>query len=211
VLTLKVRDTRTEPGWDGRDGEPEEALQERGRRVGRRAGWSPRRRRVKISLPPLEFQSRRLSRSCAHDSALAGSECQSSVAETLVAGPPPLSRSTASRLLALLTTSVAASHSSSAVPLIRRTPSPANDGGSASPRQPRDEWRWWTYTRTKGGWWWPRLVDNSGCLPAAVGGRPQPQLLDDGGRRATSSRYELVLLLETKPTRMALVGNFRWN
>jgi hypothetical protein len=46
-LTLKVRDTRTEPGWDGGDGdgEPEETLQERGRRVGRRAGWSPRRRR----------------------------------------------------------------------------------------------------------------------------------------------------------------------
>jgi hypothetical protein len=189
VSTLRVRDAQTEPGWccrsadggwqaartdGGCDGEPEEVLQKRGRRV---AGGAPVGVHgvdgVKISLQPLDFQTRRISRSCAHDSALPGSGCQSSVAETLVAGPPPPG-STASCLLALLATSVAALRSPSAVPLIRRAPSPANDGGSATPRQPREEWRWWLDTRAKGGRWWPRLVDNSGCQPAAVGGRPQP-------------------------------------
>jgi hypothetical protein len=70
-----------------------------------------------------------------------------------VPSPPP--GSTVSRLLA---TSVAASRSSSVVTLICRARSPANDGGSASPRQPPEEWRSWLDTRTKGGgggrgWW----------------------------------------------------------
>jgi hypothetical protein len=155
-----------------------------------------------IALLHLYFQTRRLSRSFAHGSALARSRCQSSVAETLFAGPPP--GSTVSRLLA---TSVAASRSSSVVTQICHAQSPANDGGSVSPRQPPEEWRSWLDTRAKGA-----VVAAAGGqqgLPA--GGSGWKTATSGAGRRATSSRYNLLLLLETKPTRMALVGNFRWN